>query len=77
MNLTEFNNTPIVIGQKPTTYGELRQHAKSTRESTTPEAVMMSGLVNPRLTPEAIKGLCTVVLTLLDEIERLTPTEEN
>lgn len=76
MTKTEFNNTPIVIGARPTTYGELRQHAQGTIESTNPEVVALSTALNPNLTPEAIKGLCRVTLALLDEIERLTPIEE-
>lgn len=77
MTKTEFDGTPIVIGARPTTYGELRAHAKGTIESTNPDVVALSLAINPELTPEAIKGLCRVVLTLLDEIERLTPIEED
>lgn len=72
---TEFNSTPFIVGARPTTYGELRQHARDTIANTTVDTIDLAVAFDRELTPGAIKGLARVVLALLDEIERLTPEQ--
>jgi hypothetical protein len=72
MSTTMFEDTPIVVGNRPTTYDELRQHALATIEQTNPNTVALAVMVDKDLTPGAIKGSMRVILALLDEIERLT-----
>lgn len=68
---TTFETTPIVVGNRPTTYGELRTHAQSTIENTSPESIDLAVMVDRNLTPGAIRGAMVVILTLLDELERV------
>lgn len=72
MSSTAFESTPIVVNTRPTTYGELRQHANNTIRETTPESIDLAVMVDRDLVPGAIKGSMRVILTLLDELERLS-----
>lgn len=69
---TTFETTPIVVGNRSTTYGELRKHSRDTIESTNANTVALAVLVDEDLLPGAIKGSMRVILALLDELERLS-----
>lgn len=66
---TTFENTPLVIGQQATTFGEMRRMAAETQQQTTAETVMATAMHNPALLASAIRGLCETVKYLIDTIE--------
>lgn len=73
-----FNDTPIVVGQMPTTYGEMRNYAHETWENTTASEVVRVAAHNPELVASAIRGLAFSITFLLDRVEELTrETEES
>lgn len=70
--MSEFNNTPIVVGQMATSYGEMRERARSTQQQTDATSIQATAFINPALLAGAVKGLCESVLFLINEVERLT-----
>lgn len=74
---TEFESTPLVVGQMPTTYGEMREKARETQQRTNPQMVVMAAAFDPALLAGAMRGLCETVLSLISEVERLTNEANN
>lgn len=75
--MSDFENTPLVINNNATTYGEMRENAKQTRAETNVLSVAMAAQKDPRLLAAAIRGLCEVVLYLVDEIEQLSASQQD
>lgn len=75
MTREEFNDTPIVVGQAATTYGEMRTHAES-RDAITPEGVLGAALNDPAYLASAMRGMCVSIAFLLDTIEQMLNDRE-
>lgn len=74
--MSDFENTPVLVGRQPTTYGEMRKHAQDTLTSVTPAEVKRAAVVNPELLSGAMQGMATVISFLLDRLEEATDREE-
>lgn len=72
-----FNETPLVVGGAPTTYGELRHYAAETRDTTTADEVQQLAGLKPELLAGALRGMAITILNLVDTIEDLTKAEES
>lgn len=71
----DFNNTPIVIGKNPTTYGEMRSMVATTLDRTEEEWIGVL-VTDPLLLVRALCGAANGIRELLNVIEQLTNERE-
>lgn len=75
MTTEEFNSTPIVIGENPTTYGEMRAMSQRTIDRTQEEWIGVL-TTDPLLIVNALRGAVAANQHLLNVIEQLTNERE-